>query len=258
MADKTIVLIHGAWQGSWSFAAWAPLLRAQGWQVHALNLPGNGWGPLANAPASLEVYTAHVSALLDRLDNPAVVLGHSGGGITASQVAEARPQQVAALVYLAGMMLPSGQSYSDVLRHCQQTLPIADLAGISPYLQWTADRSASIVPPESAQHIFLNDCDTETARRSAVLLRPQPESGRAICNHLTQENFGRVPRIYVECCYDRSIKLPVQRLMQSLSPGAQRLSLDCGHVPHLSQPQRLTDLLCAALELLMQDASSGV
>lgn len=256
MADKTIVLIHGAWQGSWSFAAWAPLLQAKGWQVHALDLPGNGWGPLADAPASLEVYTAHVAALLDRLDKPAVLLGHSGGGITASQVAEARPQQVAALVYLAGMMLPSGQSYSDVQRQCQQTLPMADLAGIAPHLQWAAERSASSVPVEAAQHIFLNDCEPKTARRAAALLRPQPESGRAMRNHLTPERFGRVPRLYVECRADRSLALPVQRLMQSLSPGAQRLSLDCGHVPQLAQPQRLTELLCAALEPLMQTASS--
>lgn len=257
MADKRIVLIHGAWQGSWSFAAWLPLLQAQGWQVHAVDLPGNGWGALADAPASLEAYTAHVVALLDRLAEPAVVLGHSGGGITAAQVAETRPERVAALVYLAGMMLPSGQSYVDVQRHCQLTRPAADLAGIAAHLQWTADRSASSVPADAAQQIFMHDCEPEAARRAAALLRPQPESGRAMRNHLTPERFGRVPRLYVECRADRSLALPVQRLMQSLSPGAQRLSLDCGHVPQLAQPQRLTELLCAALEPLMQTAGSS-
>ena len=66
-------------------------------------------------------------------------------------------------------------------------------------------------------------------------------------NRLSAENFGRVPRIYVECTEDRSLVLSVQRRMQTLSPGAVRLSLACGHVPQLARPGELTDRLLAAL-----------
>src|SRR4051812_42192530 len=96
-ATRHIVLIHGAWQGSWAFAAWQPMLAAHGWQVHAVDLPGNGWQITADAPAHLDSYTAHVTKVLRELDAPAIVLGHSGGGITASQVAEAVPECVAGL-----------------------------------------------------------------------------------------------------------------------------------------------------------------
>ena len=39
---KHIVLVHGAWQGSWSFDLIKPLLAQTGWQVHAVDLPDNG------------------------------------------------------------------------------------------------------------------------------------------------------------------------------------------------------------------------
>ncbi|RYZ03194.1 MAG: alpha/beta hydrolase, partial [Comamonadaceae bacterium] len=251
MADaRHIVLVHGAWQGSWAFDAWLPHLRARGWTPHAVDLPGNGWGPQAHAAASLASYTQAVVSLLDRLEAPAVVLGHSGGGITASQVAEAVPRQVRALVYLAGMMLPSGVAYASLVRECALERPDVDLAGITPHLQWSDDGAASSVGEAGALACFLQDCPPEAARRAAALLRPQPESGRAMTNTLHPERYGRVPRIYVECLKDRSVHPLVQQRMQQRSPGALRLPLDCGHVPQLACPQALAHLLCPALDAL--------
>jgi pimeloyl-ACP methyl ester carboxylesterase len=247
---KHIVLIHGAWQGRWAFDAWVPLLQQRGWQVHALDLPGNGWGPLADAPANRHTYTDHVAGLLRTLAAPAVVLGHSGGGITASQVAEAVPERVRALVYLAGMMLPSGLSFVELLAQCQAEQPGTDLSGIAPHLAWSADRAVTRVSEAGALACFVHDCEPDAARRAASMLRPQPESGREIRNTLSAERFGRIPRIYVECSDDRSVLPVVQQKMQALSPGALRLVIDCGHVPQLAQPQRLTELLCPVLEAL--------
>ncbi len=252
--DRHIVLIHGAWQGSWSFDAWRPMLQARGWHVHAVDLPGNGWPPLGDAPASLDSYTDHVVGLLARIGEPAVVLGHSGGGITASQVAQAAPARVAALVYLAGMMLPSGLGYADLVRQAGADGIVVEPAGIAPWLDWNADRTATTVRPEGAWQIFLHDCAPDAARRALSLLRPQPESGRAICNRLSADGWGRVPRIYVECRDDRSVLPALQRRMLQLSPGARRLSLNCGHLPQLAQPQRLTRLLLPELEALLHRA----
>ena len=67
-------------------------------------------------------------------------------------------------------------------------------------------------------------------------------------NRLSTERFGRVPRIYVECRQDRSVTLPLQQRMQQLTPGARRISLDCGHVPQLACPQALSDALLPALD----------
>jgi pimeloyl-ACP methyl ester carboxylesterase len=249
---RHIVLVHGAWQGSWAFEAWRPLLEAQGWQVHAVDLPGNGWGPQADAPANLDSYTAHVEAVVRGIDAPVVLVGHSGGGITVSQVAEAVPERIVALVYLAGMMLPSQTSYVDVLHTLEAESPGLDLDGIVPWLDWNADRTATSVRIEGALRCFVHDCEPQAAQQAAALLRPQPESGRAMRNTLTPERFGRVPRFYVECADDRSLLLPIQQRMQLLSPGATRIAMDCGHVPQLAQPERLTELLLPALDALVE------
>ncbi|THT98247.1 alpha/beta fold hydrolase [Lampropedia puyangensis] len=247
-----IVLIHGAWQGSWAFQAWVPHLQAAGWNVHAVDLPGNGVPATLSWPTQvqphLQDYTAHVLRVLDSLDGPAVVVGHSGGGMTASQVAQERPHAVAALVYLAGMMLPHGWSLGDAIDACQQAHPQWAYEGIGPHLQWDRSGHASSVPEAVAQHFFLHDCEPEHARQVARHFVWQPESGRAMRNHLTPECFGTVPRIYVECLRDRSILLALQRHMQTLSPGASRLSLDCGHVPQLACPALLTQQLLLHLE----------
>ncbi|WP_218511279.1 alpha/beta fold hydrolase [Variovorax sp. dw_308] len=255
MAEKRnarhAVLIHGAWQGSWAFDAWQPWLLGKGWQPHAVNLPGNGWPPLGGQAASLESYVAHVSQIVERIGAPVVVVGHSGGGITASQVAQALPHRVAGLVYLAGMMLPSGMSFVDLVADVQAAMPQAELAGITPWLEYDATRDTTTVRPEGALRCFLQDCEPAAAAGAAALLRPQPESGRAMRNELTADRFGRVQRVYVECRDDRSVVLPLQRRMQQLSPGATCVSMDCGHVPQLAQPALLTELLLPHLEAML-------
>jgi len=237
---RTLVLIHGAWQGSWAFDAWRPLLEARGWRTVAVDLPDL----LPQAGDGLDCYAAHVADVLAAQPGPCVVLGHSGGGLTASQVAELVPDRVAALVYLVGMMLPSGMSFSDLIA----AQPTSDFGGIVPHLERLEGGTVTAVPPEAALDIFLHDCPPDAARIAAAKLRPQPEAGRAVTPRLTAERYGRVLRIYVEATQDRSIDIRLQRAMQALSPGATRITLDCGHVPQLALPDLLTERLCDALD----------
>ncbi len=248
--SRTMVLIHGAWQGSWAFADWRAVLHARGWQTHAIDLPGNGWPPAPAAEATLETYTAAVLALLAGIEGPVVLVGHSGGGITASQVAEAVPGRIAALVFLAGMMLPPAMGFADIIRLCQDEEPGRPFDGIAPYLERSTDGHHTAVTRAGALQIFLHDCEPSAAARAADLLRPQQESGRLMKPSLSAARYGSVPRIYVECSGDRSVLLPLQRKMQELSPGATRIALDCGHVPQLAVPLILAEHLEACLAAL--------
>ncbi|WP_395320002.1 alpha/beta fold hydrolase [Variovorax sp. UC74_104] len=243
--NRHLVLIHGAWQGGWAFDAWLPCLHARGWHAHALDLPGNGWG--APGPASLVAYVDHVVAKVESVGERVVLVGHSGGGLIATAVAERIPRKIQCLVYLAGMMLPSGLTYAELLRQAACDHPGQDLRGIGPHLAWTPDRRFSYVPEAAALSFFLQDCEEGAARRAASLLRPQAEAGRAISVEWTAERAGQVPRVYVEALQDRSIPLVMQRCMQALVPGAHRVELDCGHVPQLANPEELTLQLAAAL-----------
>lgn len=242
-----MLLIHGAWQGSWAWGAWLPELAARGWTYKAVDLPGNGANPSRDAglEVSLQTYVDALSEALAAFDGPVVVVAHSGAGVPASQLAEALPERVACLVYIAGMMLPSGMGYAELVDASATEVPNA--GGIAPYLQWNDEGSSTIVPPAAALEIFLHDCPAEAALQAAAKLTPQQESGRALLTTLSVERFGSVPRIYVEALRDRSVLLPLQRKMQALVPGAIVRSIDCGHVPQLARPAELAELVCDAL-----------
>ncbi|KAF1024536.1 MAG: Pyrethroid hydrolase [Acinetobacter bereziniae] len=238
-----IVLVHGAWQGSWSFDLIKPLLVQKGWVVHAVDLPQNGWNKECSIDANEKNYRDYIVHIIENISVPVVLLGHSGGGSTISAVAEEIPELISCLVYLAGMMLPSGMSFLDFKKLCEQKFPMEDFSGISPYLTFTKNHH-SVVSSEGAKKIFLQDC--EPALREILIgkLRPQPEAGRDLKPILTIERFGSVPRVYVEALYDQSLSINMQRLMQSLQPeNLHIIPMETGHVPQVVQPELLVKLL---------------
>jgi pimeloyl-ACP methyl ester carboxylesterase len=242
----SLVLVHGAWQGSWVWDRLRPELAARGWDTVAVDLPGNGWGARGGEDATFASQSDHLLKLLAALPGPAVLIGHSGGGLSVTQAAEAAPERVAAVVYLAGMMLPSGTPYSALVVEAAQAEGRA-FPGVGPRLHWSADRRATRVPADAAREIFLHDADPDTAAWAAERLRPQAEAARAVAPIWTAARFGRLPRLYVEALDDRSLVLPVQRLMQVRVPGAIRASVNCGHVPQLVRPVETAEVLDRAL-----------
>lgn len=236
-----VVLIHGAWQGSWVWGSMLPLLAKAGLKAVAVDLPGNGSDATPPDEVGLDCYLAHLQTVIDRLGRSVSLVAHSGGGVIASALGERCPESVARIAYVAGMMLPSSMGFADLVAEICPEHPEA--AGIGPHLAWTADRLVSSVPLAAAQAYFFHDCADGDARDAAAKLTPQPEAGRALRATLTAQRFGRIPRLYVEAAADRSVVLPCQRRMQQLVPGAQVVTLPTGHAPHLAAPSLLAEVL---------------
>lgn len=240
-----VLLIHGAWQGAWVWEDFSPLLADAGFRPVAIDLPGNGSDDTPAEEVTLALYVDHLRTIVEAVGGPVAVIAHSGGGVAASALAEAVPEAIRGLVYVAGMMLPSGMGFGQLVREALVEHPEA--AGISPHLIWSADRLTSSVPPEAAIRHFLNDLPRDMAERAAARLTPQPEGGRATAPHLTQNRFGSVPRLYVEATEDQSVFLYLQRRMQQLVPGASVATLATGHAPHVSAPEALAEPVIAFL-----------
>jgi pimeloyl-ACP methyl ester carboxylesterase len=237
----TVLLLHGAWQGSWAWEQLLPHFREAGLDALAPDLPGNGADDTAAADVSLDLYVDSMMRRIDSMNGKVSLVAHSGAGIIASQVAETCPDRVDRIVYVTGMMLPSGVSFAEVVAPFIEIEPSA--TGIGPHLIWSNDRLTSQVPVEAAQRIFYHDCRPDLAAAAARRLTPQPERGRAVRARLSPERFGRVPRFYVEALADRSIVPSVQRQMQALVPGAKVAALPTGHAPQLAAPKALAEYL---------------
>lgn len=235
----TLVLIHGAWAGSWVWNRLTPLLRARGYRVLTPDLPGSSRFPAAPDEASLQTCVDTIRTITRNADGPLFLLGHSGGGAVATQAAEVMADRVSGVIFLAGMMLPSGTGFADIIRELLPQDPSA--AGIGPYLQWSEDRQLSRVPEDAACAIFFNDLPEQEAREAAARLGWQAEGSRALVPVWSPEGFGALPRLYIEATRDRSVTLALQRTMQARTPGAEVVTLESGHAPQVSQPEAVAE-----------------
>ncbi|MFL1485350.1 alpha/beta fold hydrolase [Marinobacter sp. LN3S78] len=242
----TAVLIHGAWAGGWVWDTIAPHLEARGFRVLAPDLPGCGARLGDPAKASLTGCVDDLEQQLSAVSGPLLLVGHSGGGAVATQLAEAVSERVIGVAYLAGMMLPSGMGFGEIVAEMVDQHPEA--AGIGPHLEWEADGLVSRVPATAIREIFLQDVSDATAAAAIPHFGPQAEGSRTLVPHWTRERFGQLPRLYVEARQDRSVVLPVQRRMQQLVPGAQVVSLDTAHVPQVAAPEAVADILTTFAE----------
>lgn len=237
---RAVILIHGAWQGSWVWDAFVPLLKAAGFTPIAVDLPGNGANAVPPEDVTAKDCLDYLCNILTGIGS-AHVIGHSGGGIFASMLAEAMPESVLTLTYVAGMMLPDNMGFAEIVASVLPEHPEAK--GIGPYLVWSEDRRVTCAPPAAALDIFLHDCPPQAAMQAAQRLTPQGEGGRAIKPRLSLDRYARVPRLYVEATQDRSVVLAVQRRMQQLVPGASRVAIETGHVPQLAAPDELLTII---------------
>jgi pimeloyl-ACP methyl ester carboxylesterase len=238
-----IVLIHGAWQGGWVWADIEPALVAAGHRCHAVDLPGSAPDIPDRASITFADQISYLEGIIARIDGKVVVVGHSGGGLAASQIAEEMPERVAGIIFVVGMMLPDGVRFADVVESCREQEPAA--SGIWPRLDHLDGMST--VPAAAAIDIFYHDCAPSAAAGAAAKLTPQSNAARDVAASISEARFGSVPRIYIEALKDRSLVPVVQRRMQELVPGASVRQMDTGHAPMLANPQGLSDLLLSSI-----------
>jgi pimeloyl-ACP methyl ester carboxylesterase len=100
-----LVLVHGAWHGSWCWEQLVPGLAARGWRTSTVDLPSTSGDPDAGMYADAAVVREHLGSL----DGPVTVLAHSYGGLPVTEVAATVPD-VTQLIYLAAHMLDVGES----------------------------------------------------------------------------------------------------------------------------------------------------
>lgn len=242
-ARYTFMLVHGAWQGAWAWDTIVPRLKRAGHDAIAVELPGDGCDDTPPEKVNLALYADKVRGLIDSTSGPVIMVGHSMGGITASQVCELRPERIALAVYLCAFMLPDDMS---VLEFYDKYLE-SWMRGAHARVSYDAAGLTSTIDPVSAVDVFYHQSDRALAEAAAKRLTPQPEGARRSKLQLSAGRYGAVPRVYIEARQDRSVHLPLQRKMQELSPCLAVYGLDSDHAPQLSDPDGLVELFLKAV-----------
>lgn len=106
------VLVHGGFQGGWSFRRVATMLREAGHEVYTPTLTGLGErSHLAGQPINLDTHiTDIVNTIVWEDLSEVVLLGHSYVGMVITGVADRIPERVATLVYLDALVPEDGDT----------------------------------------------------------------------------------------------------------------------------------------------------
>ena len=94
---QPLVLLHG---GAWCWQEYLSLIPilARGWHVCAVDLRGNGRSGWTPGEYRLQDFTQDVVEFVEHLHAPAVLAGHSIGGVVALMAAARCPQRVKAVI----------------------------------------------------------------------------------------------------------------------------------------------------------------
>lgn len=231
----TYLLIHGSWHGAWCWENVIPLLEQAGHRVYAPDLPGHGHDKTPLKGITLDCYVDCVGRLLTDMQEPVILVGHSMAGVIISQVAEQFPEKIKCLVFVTAFIPKDGESMFQV---ASQQAPTRFV------------KMMKAVPEDNAFHFSLNGLkdfayhlsDEALVEKLKPRMCVEPFLPSDTPVKLSKENYGRVPRVYIECLQDKAILIQTQRNMLKQIP-CKVYTLDCDHSPFYSDPIGLAEIL---------------
>ena len=232
---KTFVLVHGSWQGAWCWDQVRERLQNRGHRVLTPTLPGRGEVAEDRSAIGHDDNVAAVLTALDLTgDEPVVLVGHSLGGVTISQVADRRPERIDRLIFCAAFMLEDGQSAAEAMPQPQRAA-FAELATARP------DRAISL-PWPLWRSSFIQTGDEELARASFARLVPDPYRPVFESIQLHRLVHRELPTCFIALRDDLTMPAGFWHPgMTSSLDGAPVVEIDGDHEAMLSTPARLAD-----------------
>ena len=238
-----IVLVHGAFAGAWCWEPVLPGLRAAGHTVDTLDLPGSGEDRTPVAEITLDAYAERVCEFL-AAGPPAVLAGHSMGGMVITQAAARSPRQIRSLIYVAAFLPGDGQSLLDLTAY-----PEAADDQVQANLVIDGDPPVATMPVAAARGALFGCCDDKQAGWGVAQLGGQPvvPFGQPVSvGDPPAAAFAALGRAYITCLRDRAIPPAMQRRMFEAAGCDPVIEIDTDHSPWISR----TDELVAALDRL--------
>lgn len=229
------LLIHGSCHGAWCWRDVVPYLNMGGHSARAIDLPSHG---ADRTPISEVTLDSYADAILDAIDDPVVLVGHSMAGYPISAAAEKAPEKIAKLVYLCAYAPVSGLSLA-AMRRAGPRQPLLDAIIVAP------DGLSFTIDPKKVGEKFYHDCPPGTLEFAQANLCAEPIKPQATPITLT-ERYQSVPRHYIRCTDDHTIPPEYQASMVSGWSATDVSEMACSHSPFFAAPailaRRLTEV----------------
>jgi pimeloyl-ACP methyl ester carboxylesterase len=233
MADSnkpTVVLVHGAFAES---GGWGPVverLQAEGHRVIAA----------ANPLRSVAYDAAQIRALVNTIDGPVVLVGHSYGGMVISKAA-AGAGNVSALVYVAAFAPEEGESGASL----SGMFPGSSLGETLRPVPLPDGNQDMYVAPELYRHQFAADVPEEQARLMAATQRPITAAA------LNEPAVGPQAWMEIQSFFliaegDRNIPAAAHHFMAERAKGEVVAIDGASHAVFASHPAEVADLILRA------------
>ena len=233
----SIALVHGAFEDASVWQATSAKLKADGYKVIAVNLPGRPSNPMSADKTTIDVYRDTVLKAIQKERQPVVLVGHSFGGMTISAVAEAQPKKVKTLIYVAALLPQNGESLLSLTGSDKDSK-------MGPHVQIMKDKGIAAIEYAFRADLFANDGSEALRKAIPDLILDENLGPLAEPAKLTSARFGSVDKAYIHTARDQVISPSLQAEMISKTPVRKAVTLDTGHTPFLTQP----DALAAAIE----------
>ena len=228
-AKPTVVLVHGAFADSSSWNGVVANLEADGYPVVAA----------ANPLRGLRSDADYVRSVLDSVEGPMVVAGHSYGGSVMSEAADGQPN-VKALVYVASFLLDQGETTSDLAAK----FPGAQLGPALETVPFPQPNGGSgndlYVKQEEFQRVFAADVPGDVADLMAATQRPITEA--ALNERATRAAWKTIPSWNLVTTQDLAIPAESMRFMGERAR-SKTVEVEASHAVTVSQPDAVANLI---------------
>ncbi|HEY3668535.1 MAG TPA: alpha/beta hydrolase [Polyangiaceae bacterium] len=228
MGVKNVVLVHGGF------------VDGSGWQgVHAeLRKRGYSVTVVQNPTTSLADDVAVTKRALAAQDGPAILVGHSYGGVVVTEAGN--DPKVAALVYVAAFAPDAGESVASIIKDPPPGAPVPPiLPPQDGFLFLDKERFAASFAADVAPDLAAFMADSQV-----------PWGLDALSGAVSQPSWKSKPSVYIVATEDRMIPPPAQRAMAARA-GSRVTEVAGSHALYVSQPAAVA----AAIELASQAAS---
>jgi pimeloyl-ACP methyl ester carboxylesterase len=229
----TSVLVHGAFADASSWSGVIERLQHQGFTVVA---PAN---PLRGVIAD----AAYLASVVNQLDGPVLLVGHSYGGALITNAAT-DASNVVGLVYVAAFAPDTDERLGDVTASSKDSILMTALVQRD-YPTGRDGETATefYVDPARLREVFAADLPAEAASVVAAIQRPV--AAAAFSEPSGPPAWKRLPSWAVVATDDKAAGTDIVRSMAQRA-GADIVEGEGSHVIMVSQPQVVVDVIVRA------------